>query len=430
MATAKPTEATLSEELTCAVCCEMLTDPVMLECMHHFCRACITHYLDSTQKEPCCPHCRALIANKAVKSNYLLKKVVELVKRCGTPEYQSKIENDLKALQKSREKQLSGLIKKKEEAEKKIGNVKETGHDMRRQIVAEFQTLHEILLTEEKKLLTSVDEEEKKSLDRLVEIVTKLEEQISGLTEDVAYIQETLQKSGDFFMVEAEEVKRRPAVRVDSPVLDNCDLFYNKHKGPLQYMVWRRMFKSILPVPEPITYDSSTAHPSLMFSNDLRSVTDGERPPRLPIGDASRRFLQCVNVLGSRVYRGGRHYWEVWVGNKTKWDVGVASDSVNRKARVKLNPKNGYWALRMIDVHQYIAATVPWTTLQIDTPLQRIGVYLDCGSEEVTFLDAEHMGHLFTFTGVNAEGFYPFFSPGLHNGDQNSDPMRICHLIL
>ncbi|CAH2275989.1 nuclear factor 7, brain-like [Pelobates cultripes] len=428
MAKAVPPETTLSEELTCSVCYELLTNPVMLACMHHFCRECITCYWTVSNNEPTCPHCRMKIPDKSVKSNQLLNKVVDLVKKCSTSEYHNKIESDLKELLKTREHEVGTLNEKRTDAEKKIQSVKESGHDIRLKIAAEFQTLHEVLLKEEKQLLSSVDEEEEKALVRLRDIIKKLDKQIASLAENISFIQKTLKKSGDSFVLEAEAMMRRPPVRLESPVLDNCDLFY-KHKGPFQYMVWRRMFKSIHPVPDPMTYDTSSAHTSLIFSNDLRSVTDGNRSPRSHVGDSSQRFLQCINVLGSRVYHSGKHYWEIWVGKKTKWDLGVASYSVDRKVRVKLRPKNGYWTIRMLGNNKYVAATEPWTALEIETPPKRIGVYLDCGDEELMFFDAERMVHLFTFTGIEAKGFFPFFSPGFHE-DQNSEPLKICHLVL
>ncbi|KAG8438962.1 hypothetical protein GDO86_005227 [Hymenochirus boettgeri] len=195
-------------------------------------------------------------------------------------------------------------------------------------------------------------------------------------------------------------------------------------------MVWRRMFKFIHPVPEPLTFDTSSAHPSLVFSNDLKSVTDSDKPLLVPALEDSTRFLKCVNVLASQAFYTGRHYWEVWVDKKTKWDIGVASHIVDRKARVKLAPKNGYWAIRMIGIHKYVAATAPWTLLRMDQPLRKIGVFLDCGEEEVSFFNAEDMVHLFTFNRAKADGFYPFFSTGFNDGARNAEPMRICHITL
>ncbi|KAM4748761.1 nuclear factor 7, brain-like [Rhinophrynus dorsalis] len=425
-----PVESNLAEELTCSVCYDLLSDPVMLDCMHHFCRTCIMRFWDSTHREPNCPQCRRVIPNRFVRSSHLLQKVVDLVKMCSSSEHHRKIQKDLKEILKARETMLGTLAQKKEEVEKKISTVEETGQNIRCHITEEFQHLHNILIKEEKALLSSVEMEQKEAVSRLQDIVHSLDQQLDDLSGDIAFIKETLSKTGDSFFLEAQVLKKWPPVSVESPVLDNCDLF-NKYKGPFQYMMWRRMFKYINPVPEPLTFDTTSAHPSLMFSKDLRSVSDSEkRPPLLPVGEKSRRFAQCVNVLGSQAFYTGRHYWEVWVGNKTKWDLGVASSCVDRKVRVKLTPQNGYWTIRMRDWHKYVAATVPWTCLLVDSPLKKIGVYLDCGEETVSFFNADSMVHLFTFKGAQADGFYPFFSTGFHDGAKNAEPMRICHFNL
>ncbi|XP_041038604.1 E3 ubiquitin-protein ligase TRIM11-like [Carcharodon carcharias] len=60
MAVAALQQEPLEEELTCPVCLEIYTDPVILSCKHSFCRAC----LEAVWREPesgtyCCPQCRA-----------------------------------------------------------------------------------------------------------------------------------------------------------------------------------------------------------------------------------------------------------------------------------------------------------------------------------------------------------------------------------
>ncbi|TNM96822.1 hypothetical protein fugu_014978 [Takifugu bimaculatus] len=48
----------LEEELSCAVCCEIFKDPVVLKCSHSFCRACLQQFWNKKKARRECPICR------------------------------------------------------------------------------------------------------------------------------------------------------------------------------------------------------------------------------------------------------------------------------------------------------------------------------------------------------------------------------------
>lgn len=182
----------------------------------------------------------------------------------------------------------------------------------------------------------------------------------------------------------------------------------------------------IVPIaPAFLTLDPDSAHPNLLLSKDLTSVTERESPQAVP--RSPKRFLQSVNVLTTAYFESGQHYWEVWVGNKTKWELGVASNNVDRAARVRLCPDNGYWTIRLWNESEYWAAATPWVRLKPQCSLRKVGVLLDCKAKKLTFYNAEEMSLLFTFHQLWGSKFYPFFSTGFSHGKKNAEPMRICH---
>lgn len=48
----------LEEDLSCAVCCEIFRDPVVLKCSHSFCRACLQQFWNKKKARRECPICR------------------------------------------------------------------------------------------------------------------------------------------------------------------------------------------------------------------------------------------------------------------------------------------------------------------------------------------------------------------------------------
>lgn len=79
MASSK-SKLSLREDLTCAICYELFKDPVMLDCMHHFCRTCITSYWRTVRSPVSCPQCRKEFPSKRFHTNYLVSGLVEKVR--------------------------------------------------------------------------------------------------------------------------------------------------------------------------------------------------------------------------------------------------------------------------------------------------------------------------------------------------------------
>lgn len=71
----------LCEETTCPICLEYFKDPVILDCGHNFCRACLTQHWKGFGMAAACPQCREKDQRRSVRPNRQLANVVELVKK-------------------------------------------------------------------------------------------------------------------------------------------------------------------------------------------------------------------------------------------------------------------------------------------------------------------------------------------------------------
>nr|XP_012430064.3 nuclear factor 7, brain isoform X2 [Taeniopygia guttata]XP_030139836.3 nuclear factor 7, brain isoform X2 [Taeniopygia guttata]XP_030139837.3 nuclear factor 7, brain isoform X2 [Taeniopygia guttata] len=421
-------DRSLREELTCAICCELFSEPVMLDCMHHFCKGCIQQYWDSCAQGPSCPQCRRRFPGRAFRTHYLLSGLVDKVRRCGSQEHQHKMRKHLEDALQARQKEMEKLLQRKRVVQEDICSLTKVSGELNFKIRAEFARLHQILEEEERAVLAELGEKEEQTLAQLHRHIGQLEEGMAVLQRDIEHVKQTLSKMEDVSLLEVESLDIRPLVRVETkPALD-LQHYRDSHSGPLQYIFWRQMLRSICPAPAPLTFDPESAHPNLVLSRDLTAVTERNRAQPVPV--SPRRFRQCVNVLGSQAFDSGRHYWEVWVGSKTKWDLGVAAEAVDRAAKVKLCPENGYWTLRLRNRTEYWATASPWVRLAPRRPPRKVGVFLDCQERSVSFFDAGDMSHLFTFHQVSAERYCPFFSTCFSDGRDNVEPMRLCHLAL
>nr|XP_042702893.1 zinc finger protein RFP-like isoform X4 [Chrysemys picta bellii] len=80
MAAENPVES-LHEEATCPVCLEYFTEPVILECGHNFCQACISQCWEGSDTAASCPQCRETVQQRNLRPNRQLANVVEITKR-------------------------------------------------------------------------------------------------------------------------------------------------------------------------------------------------------------------------------------------------------------------------------------------------------------------------------------------------------------
>ncbi|XP_028460598.1 E3 ubiquitin-protein ligase TRIM21 isoform X2 [Perca flavescens] len=173
-----------------------------------------------------------------------------------------------------------------------------------------------------------------------------------------------------------------------------------------------------------VTLDPDTAHPELILSDDGKQVNLGDVKKNLP--DNPERFSYCACVLGKQSFSSGRFYFEVQVKGKTKWDLGVVRESINRKGDITLSPQNGYWTIWLRNGNEYKALANPGVLLSLKSPPQKVGVFVDYEEGLVSFYDVDAAALIYSFTGCSfTEKLFPYFCPGLNYGGENSAPLII-----
>ncbi|XP_059188184.1 nuclear factor 7, ovary-like isoform X2 [Centropristis striata] len=288
------------------------------------------------------------------------------------------------------------------------------------QIRAEFNKLHQFLKEEEESRLAALRKEEEQKGKTISREMKRIQEQISSLSDSISAVEEDLQKDNMPFLSSYKATQTRARVQCslsDPQLLSGALIDVAKHLGNLSFRVWEKMKEKVHFTP--VILDPNTAADCLYLSDDLTSVRRGET--KLP--DNPERFTHYANVLGSEGFSSGKHSWEVEVGDHPRWNIGLATESVDRKEPVPASPEYGVWCLMCSD-GEYSNGDVE--TLRVKKSLQRIRVQLDYDRGKVSFYNPEHkMTHICTLRDTFTEKLFPWFS--IWNfGDSKTADIKIC----
>ncbi|XP_033075388.1 butyrophilin subfamily 1 member A1 isoform X2 [Trachypithecus francoisi] len=171
----------------------------------------------------------------------------------------------------------------------------------------------------------------------------------------------------------------------------------------LEELKWRKATLHAVDV----TLDPDTAHPHLFLYEDSKSVRLEDSRQKLP--EKPERFDSWPCVLGRETFTSGRHYWEVEVGDRTDWAIGVCRENVMKKGFDPMTPENGFWAVELYG-NGYWALTPLRTPLPLAGPPRRVGIFLDYESGDISFYNMNDGSHIYTFSNVSFSGpLRPFF---------------------
>ncbi|KAM6940240.1 E3 ubiquitin-protein ligase TRIM39-like [Xenentodon cancila] len=299
-----------------------------------------------------------------------------------------------------------------------------------------FTDLKESVERSLKKFIKEMEDKQKTTEKQGEDLIKDLEQEISELKKRSSEV-EQLSRSEDHLhllqrfssLKDAPPTKNWTEVRVHPPsyegtvvrAVDQLEKNLREKMKKLFEVELRRIQKYEVDV----ILDPDTAYPKLVVSDDGKQVYCGDLKKKLP--ENPKRFSKCVNVLGKQSISSGRFYFEVQVKGKTRWLVGVARESVNRKGRITLRPQHGNWTVCLRNGDDYIAFVGPSVRLSLRSPPEKVGVLVDYEEGLVSFYDVDAAALIYSFTGCSfKEKLHPYFSPGLSDGGKNSAPLIIC----
>nr|DBA34196.1 TPA: hypothetical protein GDO54_001778 [Pyxicephalus adspersus] len=459
----------LENQLTCPICLEVFKDPAMLQCGHSYCRDCLWGLMKESHIILLCPVCRQEVDYSSSPPNVTLKRLIETIKilseeqattetcpnhhnplslyceqdeeiicgLCGTigdhkhhhitplTSVYSRMKEDASALmtelqkdKKALEEQINKLINNKT----RITNESDVFQSL---ICREFQELQRYIAEEEAHFLKLVS-------SKATELISNIEIQLEQKNEILRTVQgkeRQLEILGNenhlhFIRVRKEFVCQPPSPRSVDTTYSAVSFKPGFRQDDIKLTVWKRLQRRILPPPEILKLDPLTAHPLLELAKGDTIVQCRSLAGRR--GSNPEGFENSSCVLATRGFSTGKHYWEVIVGTKPKWRIGLVKGTVSRKGKMIRAPEAGAWLIGLKEGRIYEAFKSPSVTLPINSRPQRIGIFLNYERGQLTFFNADNPDELiplYTFHAAFQGKLYPVLDVCWQERGTNPQPL-------
>ncbi|CAI5657328.1 unnamed protein product [Oreochromis niloticus] len=300
-----------------------------------------------------------------------------------------------------------------------------------------FTALMESVERRLKELMKEIEDKQETTEKQAEGLIKDLEQEISELMERSSEVEQLSRSEDHLHLLQsfsslkaALPSKDWTEVKVHPPSYEGTVV---RAVAQLEETVWKPMKKKLFEAElqrvqqyeVDVTLDPDTANPWLILSDDGKQVYCGDVEKNLP--DNPERFSYCACVLGEQSFSSGRFYFEVQVEGKTDWDLGVATESINRKGQITLRPQDGFWTVRLRNGNEYRALIGSPLPLCLHPGPEKVGVFVDYEEGLVSFYDVGAAALVYSFTGCSfTHKLHPLFGPCPNYGGKNSAPLIIC----
>ncbi|XP_053578099.1 E3 ubiquitin/ISG15 ligase TRIM25-like [Bombina bombina] len=285
--------------------------------------------------------------------------------------------------------------------------------DIRKQLEdLEKRVLSEITRQQEQVLLTISDliQQLEKEEDELTRKMSHIEE-LYNMTDPLTVLQEQESHSDDF--CGAEKGDNEVTQRGDKQVPAGGDL----DEGLISVTLYRGLADIVtdvkreiyMQVTSDILLDINTAHNKVIVSADLKTASCSDINQQRPV--TPERFTVYPQVLSTRSFSSGRHYWEMQISKSGNWCVGVCYTNIERGGvQSGIGNSNKSWCLWSYNKRLYMTHNTIRTSLHPPLSCDTVGILLDYEAGRLTFYElCDPIRHLHTFTVTFTEPLHAVF---------------------
>ncbi|XP_036611687.1 probable E3 ubiquitin-protein ligase TRIML1 [Trichosurus vulpecula] len=331
----------------------------------------------------------------------------------ATDKCRDKLQETLSALQKKEEEFKMALDK----VRRRETQGKEDTYTLKQYIISEYEKMHQFLFDEEYQYLHGLDQESTDNLVTLAKNKAKLSQQIQNLQGMSIEVEENLDKVPLEMLRDMKgTVERNEELLLQEPQVASPSWSTYPITG---------LREVLLNFQRDITLDPESANPLLILSEDLKRAQCGSVPRDLP--DNKERFDIALAVLGTQTFTSGKHYWEVEVGGKTKWKLGICKDSVSRKGKLSSSSEDIRTITAFWKTANHFLLFISQRSFQLSPPIQKVGIFLDYEKGHIAFYDATERSLIHSYSNIAFEGpLRPYFSFGIPKEESTPGSIIIC----
>ncbi|XP_053328019.1 E3 ubiquitin-protein ligase TRIM39-like [Spea bombifrons] len=292
---------------------------------------------------------------------------------------------------------------------------------MREMVTVLFNNLREQLDTQGKRVLSEISRQKDKKNRQVSDQIRQLEIQKKMLSTKILHIEDICSKMDPSTILEGWEWKkagnvaqtghhkdrRRSKGACTWGYLDEGHVTVTLHQVLAGIMTRVRVGRCV-PEASGISLDENTAGDYVVLSRDSKTASWSQiNQKRL---ETPERFC-FYQVLSTRGFSSGQHYWEVDTSSSGNWMLGMAYPSIDRKGhQAFLGFSDKSWCLGLRHKDYSLMHNSKGKPLKSDSPLQRLGIYLDYEAGRLSFYQlSDPIRHLHTFGAAFSEPLHAAF---------------------
>nr|XP_014349708.1 PREDICTED: E3 ubiquitin/ISG15 ligase TRIM25-like [Latimeria chalumnae] len=298
-----------------------------------------------------------------------------------------------------------------------------------------YSEIKELLETAERKILDAIDTERKQIMDEVTNQITELEMKKNNILhkmQEVKFLRDIsdpmdLLKESKCMAVSVEEededdsdekngggndgdnieedtkglLKENFVEQTTSLLKDTMNRFVE-----ILYVVQVK-HGFILQKDSNLSFDADTVHKKVILSDFLKKAANIDDDQEYLKN--AKRFLTFGQVMSSRGFSSGHHFWELEVSAEGDWSVGLAYNSIERDGEVSaVGETSVSWCLDYIDNNLSALFNCNIMALKKETEApNKVGMYLDYEAGVLSFYDlTDILTYLHTFTCTFTEPLY------------------------